>query len=126
MAVTAQKKRFFATIDTREHALRVVRNSSIWVLVVAAIQALFGYVFAPALLFEAVLLAVLAIFVWRRNSRTAAVLLLLLAMSGAVLAVRNGGQNLVLVIIMLSASARAVEATFMLHGRLAVPPPGGA
>ena len=126
MAVTARKKRFFATIDTREDALRVVRNSSIWVFVVAAIQALFGYEFAPALLFDAALLLVLGIIVWRWHSRTAAVLLLLLAMSGAVLAVRNGGQTLVLVIIMLIASARAVEATFMLHGRFAEPPTGGA
>lgn len=126
MAVTTQKKRFVGTIDTREHALRVVRNSSIWIFVVAAIQTLFGYAFAPALLFDAVLLVLLGILVLRWHSRAAAVLLLILAMSGAVLTVRNGGQTLVLEIIMLIASARAVEATFVLHGRFAAPPTGGA
>lgn len=109
-----------------------MRACSLGVFLCAAILGL-GSFFAPVLVFGAAPLLVLAAILLRWRSRTAAVLLLLIAVSNIVVTVLSllgvtsqAGTNLIFGIIVLAISVCAVEATFKLHGRLAVPPVGGA
>jgi hypothetical protein len=66
------------------------------------------------------------IFLRRFNSRTAAIVLFILASVAMAVTVANkaganlgGGTNIILALIVLWAAIRAVEATFKLHGKFA-------
>ena len=133
MAAAARKRGWFSKIETREDALKVVRDTSSGFFVLAAIQGLLGYVFAPVALIDVAVLLVLGVILRKWHSRVAAVLLLLFPIPSAALTVLNGlglmeqgGISMTMVAIMLLVAVRAVEATFMLHGRFAAPTTGGA
>jgi hypothetical protein len=127
MSAQAGKKRgFFSSIETREDALKVVKDASTAFFIIAGLQALLSFVLGFSILFDAAFYLVGGFFVRRFNSRAAAIVLLLLAGITAAVTVANrmgmelgGGQNVVLALIIFWAAVRAVEATFKLHGRFA-------
>lgn len=121
---TEKKAGSFSKIGSREDALKVVKDSSNALFVVAAIQAALAFIVGFSVLFDALVYAIGALLVRRFHSRAAAIVLALLAVASAGVTVANragahlgGGNNIVLALIVLWAAVRAVEATFKLHGR---------
>lgn len=128
--VTSQKRILFAKIETRDDALKVVKDASIGFFAVAVLQALLGAFLAPSLLIDAAILTVLAAGLMKWHSRAAAVALVLVSGGEALVTVLNrlgimaqGGKNVVLAFIMLVVAIRAVEATYKLHGNNFRTPP---
>ena len=126
MGDAVKKQGLFSRIETREDALKLVRDGSIAFLVLAGLEALIGVFLAPAMLLDAAIVAVLALIIWKAQSRVGAVALLLVTGAEAVITVLNrigatssGGSNVFLAVLMLILSIRLVEATF----RLARPQP---
>jgi hypothetical protein len=124
MTTVKKKSGMFAPIATGDDALKMIREASLAFFFVAALSALLGVVLAPALLTDAVIIALLAGILMKWRSRIAAVLLLLVSGGGLVVTVLNrlglmaeGGKNIFLAVIMVIMAVRAVEATFKLHGR---------
>ncbi len=125
MSETAPKKRgFFSKLESREDALKLVKDTSNGFFFIAALQAALAYWLGLSILFDAVIYAVGGCFLRRFNSRAAAVVLLILALVGAGVTVANraganlgGGNNIIVAIIVLWAAVRAVEATFKLRGK---------
>ena len=121
MGDAVKKQGLFSRIETREDALKLVRDGSIAFLVLAGLQALIGVFLAPGLLLDAAILAVLALIIWKAHSRVGAVALVLVTGAEAVITVLNrigatssGGGNVFLAVLMLILSIRLVEATFKL------------
>ena len=126
MAEKKPKKGWFAKIETKDDALKVIKDTSIAFFVVAGIQGGIGFFIAPALIIDAVLIAVLAFILMKWKVRMAAVLLLILASIMTVTTFLNkagvisdGGSNIILALIVLWAAVRATEATFKLRGKFA-------
>lgn len=122
-----KKKGWFAKIESRDDALKVVKDTSMGFFFVAALQAALSFLVGFSILFDAVIYAVGGFFLRRYNSRAAAVVLLILAVVGAGVTFANkaganlgGGNNIFLALIVLWAAIRAVEATFKLRGRYSV------
>jgi hypothetical protein len=129
MATAAKKMGMFSSIDTREDALKMCKDAASGFFFVAALQGAIGFFLMPSMLVDGVLLAVLAFFLMKSQSRAAAVLLLLVSAGQATITVLNrlglaqmGGKNIFLAVIMLIVAVRAVEATFKLQGRFTRPP----
>jgi len=125
-AVEEKKKGFFAPLASRDEALEGVKEYSVAFYVIAGIQGLIGYFAAPAMIFDAVILAALATVLRLWNSRVAAVLLLILStlILGSTIMSRlgvegAGGSNIFLALMLFWAAIKSVEATFKLHGRFA-------
>ncbi len=123
-----KKKGLFSRIETHEDAAKMVRETAVAFLVLAGIQALIGFFLAPSTLVDAVVLAILALILWKGRSRVAALLLLVVSLGEAAVTVLNrvgvtsqGGTNVILAVIMVIAAVRAVEATFKLRGKLSAP-----
>ena len=118
-----QKKNVpFGKIESRDDALKVVKDASNAFFVVAAIQAALSFLIGFSILFDAFIYAVGGFFLRRYNSRAAAVILLILAVIAAGVTVANmtgarlgGGNNIIVALILLWAAIRAVEATFKLR-----------
>jgi hypothetical protein len=136
VALSATKKpksNWFKAINTREEALKTIKDSSSVFFFVAALQAAVGIWVAtqyPDLGFDVaetiIDVAIYGVFAaWLRCGlcRTAAVVLLLAATValimtiGAQLKVIQGGKNLWLALIVFWTAIKAVEATFKVHGR---------
>ncbi len=135
MAVAPKRNGLFSAIANRDDALKVVKDSSSAFFFLAAIEAALGLFIPRAtstdLLLDALAYLVLGAILRKWHSRIAAVILLLAAIgSGAVTLLNNvgitsaPGTNVGLAIAVLVVAARAVEATFKLHGRFAVPTVG--
>ena len=121
-----KKASMFAKIDSRDDALKVIKDTSIGFFFIAVLQAGLGFFIAPSLIIDAVLYAILAgvLLIWK--SRIAAVLLLLLAGGALAMTFLNmigitavGGNNVFLGLIIFWAAIKAVEATFKLKGKFA-------
>lgn len=122
--VNERKKGWFAKIESRDDALKVVKDTSMGFFFVAALQAALSFLLGFSIIFDAVIYAAGGFFLRRYNSRAAAVVLLILAVVGAGVTFANkaganlgGGNNIFLALIILWAAIRAVEATFKLRGR---------
>ncbi len=122
----AIKKGWFSKIESREDALKMVKDASLGFFLVAGIQVLLFFVAGGSALIDAAVYAVCGFFLLRFNSRAAAVILLILAIVAAGVTFANklgvnlgGGNNIFLALIVLWAAIRAVDATFKLHGRFA-------
>lgn len=118
-----KKSSMFAKIESRDDALKVIKDASIGFFFIAVLQAGLGFFVAPSLMIDAVLYAILAGVLLKWKSRIAAVLLLLLAGGALVMTFLNmigatamGGSNIILGLVILWAAVRAVEATFRLKG----------
>lgn len=123
---TPKKKRLFSKIESREEALKLVKDTSNAFFFIAVLQAALAYWVGLSILFDAVIYAVAGFFLRRFNSRAASVVLLILALIGGGVTVANraganlgGGNNIILSIIVLWAAVRAVEATFKLRSKFA-------
>lgn len=123
---TERKSGIFSKIETSDDALKAVRSTSAVFFVVAAIQAVVGFVLDAGLWFDAIAFALFGFLLRRFNSRAAAVVLLLLAVLGLLVTFANkigagtgGGTNIFLAALVVGAGIRAVRATWKLHGLLA-------
>ncbi|MGR9115136.1 MAG: hypothetical protein ACU85E_05170 [Gammaproteobacteria bacterium] len=126
MEEKSKKKGIFARIESREDALKTIKDCAMGFFVIAALQASLGYFIAPSLIIDAVLYAVLAGIMVKWNSRVAALLLLITAIFATYMTVLNrlgmaaeGGNNIILAAIILWAAIRSVEATFKVNGKFA-------
>lgn len=124
-----KKKGWFSKIESREDALKVVKDTSSGFFFVAALQAALSFLVGFSVLFDAFIYVIGGFFLRRYNSRAAAVVLLVLAVAGAGVTFANkaganlgGGNNIFLALIVLWAAIRAVEATFKIRGRFSAEP----
>ena len=115
---------WFSKIESRERALKIIKDTSMGFFFIAALQALLSLLVGFTGLIDAAIFAVGGFLLRRFNSRAAAVVLLLLATIGVggIFASKagvnlGGGNNAFLVLIILWAAIRAVEATLKLRGR---------
>lgn len=126
--MTDKKKKYglFSKIESRDDSLKTIKDASMGFFFIAALQGVLGDFFAPSMIIDGVMYAVLAgaLIYWK--SRVATVLLLLLGGSALVMTVLNrlgvtaeGGNNIILGVIVAWVAIRAVEATFKLHGKYA-------
>ena len=125
-AAEEEKKGMFAPFANREAALKGVKDLSAAFYVIAGLQGLIGYFAAPALIIDAVILAVLATALRLWNSRVAAILLLAMSSIMLITTVMSrmgvgdfGGTNVFLALIVFWAAIKSTEAAFKLHGRFA-------
>jgi cation transport ATPase len=116
----------FSKMESREDALKMIKDSSKAFFFVAVLMVVLGYFIEPGLFFDAVLYAVLAGAMLKWNSRIAAVLLLIVIGVSFYSTILNlmgqesgGGTNIVLTILLLVAAIRSVEATFKVNGKYA-------
>lgn len=120
-----KKKGMLSKIESRGDALKTIKDCAMGFFVVAVIQAGLGYFAAPSLIIDAALYAVLAGIMLKWNSRAAAVLLFIIACFGVYMTFLNrigaaeGGNNIILAVIIFWAAIRSVEATFKLKGEYA-------
>ncbi|WP_299496883.1 hypothetical protein [uncultured Shewanella sp.] len=124
MEQKAKKHGIFAKIQSREDALKTIKDCSKGFFFIAIMLACVGYFMAPSLFIDAALYAVFAgiLFMWK--SRIAAVCLLIIACFSTYMTIMNllgleaeGGSNIALAILILWSAIRAVEATFKVHGQ---------
>lgn len=108
-------------IETREHALKVVKYASIGFFIVASSQVLFSFFEGFEAAIDGIIFAVFAFVLYRFKSRAAAVALLILSLTAVAVTGANmltggrGGTNVILAAVLLWASVRAAQATFKLH-----------
>ncbi len=120
--VKKSKPVLFKFIETKEEALKTIKDASYGFLFLAALTGVASFVLGPALLTDAVLYLVLALLLFWLKSRIVAVLLLVLSCMSLIVTVLNklgkmdqGGGNVLLAIIVAWVAIKAVEATFKLH-----------
>jgi hypothetical protein len=119
-----RKRKWFSKIETRDDALKVIKEVSLTFLGLAGLQlALMVFVLRQyAVVYDVAVIVLGVFFLWRFKSRAAAVLLLLLAGAELGVTVANragaavgGGNNIFLGLVMLWAGIRAVQASFKLR-----------
>ncbi len=118
------KAGMFSRIESREDALKMIKDTAIGFFFIAAIEAVIGCFFVPSLFFDAFLYAILATVLLKWKSRISAILLLLVSMGALAMTLLNmlgvtevGGVNIVLALLIFWAAIRSVEATFKLQGK---------
>ena len=84
-----KKKGWFSKIESREDALKVVKDSSTGFFVVAAIQAALAFLVGFSILIDAAIYVIGGFFLRRFNSRAAAIVLLLVASVTGMVTVTN-------------------------------------
>lgn len=121
-----KKMGLFSKIASRDDALKVAKDTSSALFFLAVLQGAQAYWVGLSVLFDAVIYAIGGFFVRRFHSRAAAIIVLVLALVGAVVTFGNrvganlgGGNNVILATLVVWAAVRAVESTFKLHGRFA-------
>jgi len=118
--MTGREGRWSLAVENEADARKLIRESAMAFYVVAAIQAFAAVFVGTSMLWDAALFAGLALWLQRRLSRAAAVLLVLDSGYGIVATAINrlgggqGGTNIVLALIVFWAAVRAVVATFKL------------
>lgn len=117
---------YFSKIETREDALKMIREVALAFYILAVVLLIIGLVRQTPVLVDALLYTALAFWLQRFNSRIAAVFLLLTGIGLLVLTTvpafgpQVTGRNGILAAFMIISSIRAIEATFKLH-RLSKP-----
>jgi len=112
-----KKNTWFGKIETRDEALKVIKDASNGFYFLAVLQVVLGYfIMGTEAIIDGVIFAICAFLLRKFNSRVVAVILLLLSIGGLVVTGINkfggGGQNLFLAVIMIWVSVRAIQATF--------------
>ncbi len=117
-----KKNIWFGEIETREEALKVIKDASNGFYFFAGLQIVLGYfIMGASAIVDGVIFAVLAFLLRKFNSMVIAIFLLLLSVAGIVITGINrfgggtGGRNIILAVIMVWVSVRAIQATFKLH-----------
>ena len=125
-----KKSALFSKIETRDDALKAVRDCAGGFFVVAAIQGLIGAFLVPSMLIDGVLIGAFALILRQWHWRLAAIVLLSMALLMLVSTVGNrlgvtsqGGGNIFLAVLMVLAGIRSVQATFILAKKPATAPP---
>jgi hypothetical protein len=130
-----KRRGIFSIVRSRDDALHVVADAAIAFLAAAAVLAAMAFLKGWQDLADATLYVVLGFLMWRFRSPAAAFALLLVAMMRFFVtvgqAIETGAVNwtyVLVTIVVLFASIRAVEATLKLIGRFAAgdPPNSGA
>lgn len=121
-----KKNSWFSKIESRDDALKVVKDTSTAFIAIAVLQAIISCFGGSSILIDAIINSGGAFFLRRFSSRTAAVVLLVVAVLSFGITIANllgaelgTGTNILMAIVVLWAGIRAVEATFKLHGRFA-------
>ena len=114
-----KKNAWYGKIETKEDALKVIKDASNGFYFLAVLQIALGYfIMGTEAIIDGAIFAVCAFLLRKFNSRVVAVILLLLSIGGLIVTGMNkfsggaGGQNLILAIIMIWVSIRAIQATF--------------
>jgi uncharacterized membrane protein HdeD (DUF308 family) len=123
MSSQESKKRpgMFGKIETKEDALKVIKDTAIAFYVVAALQIVLAFFIGLSAIIDGIIYIVLAFLLQKFNSRIVAVLMLILTGIGVVVTAMNrlgsgqGGRNILLALVMIWASIRAIQATFRLN-----------
>ena len=122
-----KRRGIFATIRSRDDALYVVTDAAIAFLAAAAALAAMAFTHGWQDLADATLYLVLGLLMWRFRSPAAAFALLLVAIMRFFITVgqtiETGEVNRIYVlvtVVVLFASIRAIEATLKLQGRFTV------
>ena len=115
-------------IESREDALKAIKDVSTAFFVLAAISGALAAFFMPVVLIDAVLYAILAGLLRAFKSRVVACILLLVVVSALVTSILTsfgiihvGGKNILLGVIAFWAAFQGVRATFLLHCKFANP-----
>lgn len=121
-----KKNSWFSKIESKEDALKVIKDTTTAFIAIAILQAILSFFVGRSILIDGIINAGGAFFLRRFNSRTAAVVLLVVATVSVGTTIANllgaglgTGTNILLAIIVFWAGVRAVEATFKFHGRFA-------
>ena len=125
MSTQSSKSSLFGKIETREAALKTLRDAAYVCFFLAALMLIFVFVFhQTSAVVDAVIYLVLGALLHFLRSRVAAVVFALVSLGSLGVTVANmagaslpGGRNIILAVIVVFASVRAVEASFKLHGR---------
>ena len=122
-----KRRGIFAIIRSRDDALHVIADAAIAFLAVAAVLAATAFSQGWQDLTDATLYVLLGLLMWRFRSPAAAFALLVIAMMRFFVtvgqAIETGAVNrtyVLVTIVVLFASIRAVEATLKLIGRFAL------
>lgn len=112
----------FKSITNRDDAFKMINEASMLFFVVAVIQVVFGYMLEQNMWIDAGMYLLLAFGLKYWNSRIAAVLLFILALSGFVMSflmklnvIESGGTNIVLAALILWIGFKTCDATFKYH-----------
>ena len=122
-AERATKMGWFSKIQNRDEAMKIAKDCSTGLFVMAGMQGVLGVWLEPMLLADAAILAIGGFFIRKSFSRTAAIIVLLLSLISFVTTFTNrfgdsgSGSNIILTTILLWVAVRSVETTFKLHGR---------
>lgn len=117
--------------ESVDAARRMIRESVMGFYTIAGIQVVISLLLGMSMLIDGTLFAGLAFWLQRTHSKIAATLLCGLAATSVVTTAMNqfgggtGGRNIVLSVIVLWVSVRAVVATYRLPRLLAQSPPAG-
>lgn len=121
----AKKYSLFSKIENEDDALKTIKDSSNAFLVIAGLTILFGVILAPLAIVDGLLYIILALLLRHYKSRVVAVLLMIVTLGAVVITFLNlvsknhtsetGGNNIFLVLIMLWAAVRSIDATFKYH-----------
>jgi hypothetical protein len=121
-----KRRGIFAIIRSRDNALHVIADAAIAFLAAAAVLAAMAFSHGLQDLADAMLYVVLGLLMWRFRSPAAAFALLLVAIMRFFITVaqtiETGEVNwayVLVTIVVLFASIRAIEATLKLNGRFA-------
>jgi len=116
------KNKWWGKIETREEALGVIKDSANGFYCVAVIQVVIGlFLLGVGAVVDGIIFAVLAFLLKKFNTILVALILFVLSMIGVVATGVNqfgggtGGRNMVLAIIMVWMSVRALQATARLR-----------
>jgi hypothetical protein len=119
-----KKNSWFSKIESREDALKVIKDTSSAFVAISVMQAILSYFVGYSILIDAIINCGGAYFLRRFNSRVAAVVLLVLASLSIGITIANllgaklgAGTNIFLAIVVFWAGIRAVDATFKLYRR---------
>jgi len=118
----SKKGLWFGKIETKEDALKTIKNSSNGFYLLAALQIFVGYfILGIPMILDGMIYAVLSFFLRQYKSIVASVFLVLVSVGAFVVTAINqfsgglGGKNTFLAIVMVWASIRALQATVKLY-----------
>lgn len=128
-ATQTRYKTWLSPIESREEASNIVRECTVVLLFLAALQALFAFKYGYSLLIGATAFALggAALRLW--PNKITAIVILAIALANAAVTLANnagidigGGKNVAMALIVAWTGLKAVEAVFKLRGRFAVKP----
>ena len=114
-----KKNAWYGKIETKEDAIKVIKDSSNGFLLLSAIQMALGFIIGIETVIDGVIYLILALLLRKFNSRVVAIILLLLSLVSIVVTGMNklgggaGGRNVLLSLIVTWVSIRAIQATFV-------------